>query len=245
MLQGCLLSPTLFNVFLERIMADALEDHEETISIGGRTITNFLFSHDIDCLAGQEQELVKLVNHLEEASTAYGMKIRAEKTHLMTDSTSGISTDITIDNKKLETVRRFKYLGAILSDEGSKPEVLSRIAQTTAAVTKLKAIWNDKYTAISSKIRLMRALAMSIFLYACETWPITADIERRRQASEMRYFRKLLRISYRDHMTNEEVNARTVNAIGQYGDLLTKVKRRKLEWYRHVTRSHGLAKTIL
>ena len=57
---------------------------------------------------------------------------------MMTNNTNGISTDITIDNKKLETVRSFKYLGAIVADEGSKPEVLSRIAQTTAAVTKLK-----------------------------------------------------------------------------------------------------------
>ena len=182
-------------------MADALEDHEGTVSIGGRTITNLRFADDIDGLAGQEQELAKLVNHLEEASTVYGMQISAEKTQLMTNNTNGIRTDITIDNKKLETVHSFKYLGAIVSDEGSKPEVLSRIAQTTAAVTKLKVIWNDKNIAISSKVRLMRSLAMSIFLYACETWTITADIERRIQALEMRCFRKLLGISYRDHIT--------------------------------------------
>ena len=82
-----------------------------------------------------------------------------------TNNTNSISTDIAIDNKKLETVRSFKYLGAIISDEGSKPEVLSRIAQTTAAVTKLKAIWNDRNIAISSKIRLMRSLAMSIYVH--------------------------------------------------------------------------------
>ena len=82
--------------------------------------------------------------------------------------------DITTDNKKLETTHRFIYLGAIVSDEGSKPEVLSRIAQTTAAVTKLKVIWNNKNIAISSNIRLMHSLAMSIFLYACETWTIPA-----------------------------------------------------------------------
>ena len=185
-----------------------------------------------------------MVNHLEEVSTAYGMQIRAEKTQLMTNNTNGISTDITIDNKKLENVRSFKYQGAIVSDEGSKPEVLSRTAQITAAVTKLNVIWNDKKIAISSKIRLMRSLAMSIFLYAYETWTITADIERRIQALEMRCFRKLLGISYRDHITNEEVKARIGNTIGPY-ELLTSVKRRKLKWYGHVIRSSGLAKTIL
>ena len=93
---------------------------------------------------------------------------------MMTNNTNGIITDITIDTKILETVRIFKYLGAIVLDEGSKPEVLSRITQTTAAVTKLKVIWKDKNIAISSKIRLMNSLAMSIFLYACETRTITA-----------------------------------------------------------------------
>ena len=144
------------------------------------------------------------------------MQISAEKTQLMTNNTSGISSDITIDNKKLETVRSRKYLGARVSNEGSKPEILSGIAQTTAAVTKLKVIRNDKSIAISSKIRLMRSLAMSIFLYACETRTITADIERRIQALEMRCFHKLHNISYRDHITNEEVKVRIGNAIGPY-----------------------------
>ena len=89
------------------------------------------------------------------------------------------------------------------------------------------------------------SVAMSIFLYACETWTITADIERRIQTLEMRCFRKLLGISYTDHITNEEVKARIGNAIGPHEDLLTSVKRRKLKWYGHVTRSSGLAKTIL
>ena len=68
--QGCLLSPTLFNIVLERIMAHSFEDHERTVSIGDRTITNLRFADDIDGLARQEQELVKLVNHPAEASTA-------------------------------------------------------------------------------------------------------------------------------------------------------------------------------
>ena len=54
-LQGCLLSPTLFNIFLQRIMTDALEDHEGAVSIGGRTITNHRFAADIDGLAGEEE----------------------------------------------------------------------------------------------------------------------------------------------------------------------------------------------
>ena len=115
-----------------------------------------------------------------------GMQFSAEKTQLMTNNANDISTDITIDNKKLETVHSFKYLGAIVSDEGSNPEVFSRKAQTTAAVIKLTVIWNDKNIANGSKIRLMHSLVMSIFLYARGTWAITADIEKGIQAMESR-----------------------------------------------------------
>ena len=65
-------------------MTDALEYHEGTVSIGGRTITNFHFADDIDGSAGEEEELAKFVERLEKASTAYGMEISAEKTKLMT-----------------------------------------------------------------------------------------------------------------------------------------------------------------
>ena len=92
--QGCLLSPTLFNMFLERIVTDALEDHEGTVSIGGRTITNLRFADDIDGLTGEEEELANLVERLDKASIAYGMEISAEKTKLMTNNTSGINTEI-------------------------------------------------------------------------------------------------------------------------------------------------------
>ena len=62
---------------------------------------------------------------------------------------------------------------------------------------------------------------------------------------EMRCYRKILRISYRDHVTNEEVHAMIQQAIGPHEDILTIVKRRKLQWYGHVCRSSGLAKTIM
>ena len=85
-------------------MTDALEDHEGTVSIGGRTITNLRFADDIDDLAGEEEELANLAEHLDKASTAYGMEISAEKTKLMTKNTSGINTEIKVNGQRLETV---------------------------------------------------------------------------------------------------------------------------------------------
>ena len=110
--QGCLLSLTHFNIFLERIMTDALEDHEGTVSNGGRTITNLRFADDIDCLAGEEEELANLVERRDKTSTAYGMETSAEKNKLMTNNTSCINTEIKVNRQKLETVTSFKYLGS-------------------------------------------------------------------------------------------------------------------------------------
>ena len=143
------------------------------------------------------------------------------------------------------SVTSFKYLGAVVSDDGSKPEVLSRIAQATAALTKLKPIWRDNKISLGSKVKLMHSLVISIFLYACESWTLAEELEKRMQAFEMRCYRRLLNISYKDHVTNEEVRRKIQAAIGEYDELLTLVKKRKLRWFGHVSRSSGLAKTIL
>ena len=88
----------------------------------------------------------------------------------------------------------------------------------------------------------MRSLVTSTFLYACESWTLTAELQRRIQAMEMRCYCKILRISYKDHVTNEEVRSKIQQAIGPHENLLTIVKRRR---YGHVSSSSGLAKTIL
>ena len=173
------------------------------------------------------------------------MEISAEKTKLMTNTTSGINTEIKVNGQKLDTVTSFKYQGSVITDEGPKPQILSRIAQATAALTRLKPVWIDKSIFLSSKIRLMRSLVTSIFLYACELWTLKSQLQRGVQAMEMRCYRKTLRISYKDHVTDEEVRVKIQQAIGPHEDLLTIVKRRKLQWYGHVSFSSGLAKTIL
>ena len=85
-----------FNIFLERIITHTLEDHEGTVNIGGRTITNLCYADYIDGLIGEEEEVAKLVEHLDKASTAYGMEINAKKTKLMTNNTSGINREMIV-----------------------------------------------------------------------------------------------------------------------------------------------------
>ena len=89
------------------------------------------------------------------------MEISAEKTKLMMNNISGINTEIKVNGQILETVTSFKSLGSVITDEGSKPEIFSGIAQTTAALTRVKPVWNDRSISLSSKIRLIRSFVTS------------------------------------------------------------------------------------
>ena len=98
-----------------------------------------------------------------------------------------------------------------------------------------KRIWRDNNISLGSKV---------IFLYACESWTLTAELEKRKQTFETRCYRRPLNIAYKDHVTNEEVHRKIQAAIGEYEEL-TLVKKQKLRSFGHVSTSSGLAKTIL
>ena len=187
-----------------------MDDHEGSVSIGGRLITNFRFADAIVINAEAEEEAGVLVYRLDTTTTRYKMEIGPDKTKVMTNNPNGFQREIKVKGQRLE-VENFLYLGAIISNEGSKPEILSRIAQTTAALSRQKIVWRDKNISLASKVKLMRTLILSTILYACESWTLTAEIERRIPVLEMRCYRRLLNISYKDHVTNEEVRNRIQN----------------------------------
>ena len=173
------------------------------------------------------------------------MEISTEKTKLMTNSANSIKRETKVTGQKLGSVTSFKYLEAVVSDNGSKSEILSRIAQATAAFTKPNPIWRDNNISLGSKVKLMHSLVISIFLYPCESWTLTAELEKRTKSSEMRCYQRLSNTLYKDHITKEEVCKKIHAAVGEYNELLAFVKKRKLRWFDHVSRSSGLAKTIL
>ena len=141
---------TLFNIFLEKTICEALDGHEGSVSIGGRLITNFRFADDIVVNAEEEEEEAGvLIDRLDTTTTRYKMAIGLDRTKVMTNNPNGFQREI--------------------SNDGSKPEILSRIAQTTAALSRLKIIWRDKNIWIASTVKLLRTLILSTFLYACES----------------------------------------------------------------------------
>ena len=94
--QGCLLSPTFFIIFLERIICEALDEHEGSVSIRGRVITGFRFADDIVVNAEEEEEVGVLDDWLDRTTTRYNMEIGPDKTKVMTNNPNGFQREIKI-----------------------------------------------------------------------------------------------------------------------------------------------------
>ena len=111
-------------------------------------------------------------------------------------------------------------------------------------MARLTKIWKSNIS-FSTKYKLFKSLVLSILLYGCETWTLLADTEKRIKAFETKCLRKLLRISYREHKTNDYVRSKVMSYVGPQEPLLSTVKRRKLAWFGHVNRHDSLCKTIM
>ena len=139
--QGCILSPALFNLFLDRIMQETLHNHTTKISISGRPICNLCFADNINFMAGSNSELQELTNKLVATASAYGIEITTVKSKIMVNSTNNTSVSINMDGKKLEEVSSFKYLGATLTkDSTCKTEIHTWIATATAVMARLTMV---------------------------------------------------------------------------------------------------------
>jgi len=207
-------------------MMEALDGFEGSVSIGGRTVTNLRFADDIDLVAGQAEELSTLTTRLEESAKRLGMQISAEKSKVMRMG-SNEELDVSIGSEKLETVTQFKYLGATITEDArSVQEIKTRIAIATSSLAKLKPIWRDKNISMKSRMCLLRALVTSVFLYGCETWTLTAEMEKRINAFEMNCMRRLLQVHYTSHTSNKQIRELMLSYIGELDHLLTIVKRR-------------------
>eukprot|EP00794_Sanderia_malayensis_P019589 gene19589-biopygen14545 len=217
--QGCILSPTLFNLFLERIMIEAMEDLDDFgISCGGIRITNLRFADDIDLVGKDESEIQELTNRLHNTSQRFGMEISKEESKIMVtgNGDDNIRLDINIDGEKLVQVTRFKYLGSTVTEKGtSEEEIRIRIGVATSAMTRLDTVWNLKGVSLKSRIKITKAIAWATLLYGCESWTISQKSMDKLKTIEMKCCRKMLKITWREKKTNEFVWRKVMEVLGE------------------------------
>ena len=106
--KGCLLSPILFHLLLEKIMQETFHDHHISISTGGRPIATYNLPTTSILQAAAMVNFKHLTNRLVDTAAAYGMEVSTEKSKIMTNSTNNVSADIRMNGQKLEEVTRYK-----------------------------------------------------------------------------------------------------------------------------------------
>ena len=113
------------------------------------------------------------------------------------------------------------------------------------AMARLNRIWRRNTISSANKFKLYKSLVTSILLSGCETWTLLADSEKKDPGFKTKCMRKLLRVSYLEHKTNDWVRSKINFLVGPQEPLLATVKGRKLAWFGHVTRVDSLSKAIL
>jgi exonuclease III len=235
--QGCVLSPDLFNLFLEHVLGGALEAHNGGALMNGRRVSNLRFADDIDLMGETTLEAQEILDTVHTASRRHGLEISKEKTKVLLVAKETREIAINIDNQKLEQVSHFKYLGTEVTEQNSSTtDIRCRIAQALAAVSNLRVIWRNRAISLKTKLRLLDCLVIPTALYGCEAWTMTKADTNRLRAFGMKCLRTVLGITWRDHITNQEITSRTSRAEGYIVNI---VQSRQHTWLGHVLRMDG------
>ena len=240
--QGCILSPSLFNLYSESIFCKANLEDFEGFKIAGRNITNLRYADDTTLLAETEEELRRLTNRIKETSERFGLKLNIKKTKIMTNQ--GMVEFKLHDRVIIEVVDHFDFLGSRIDVNWScQSEVRKRLALGRKAVVSLKRLWKDSDLTLSTKRMLMETLVFPIVMYACESWTLLKYDLKKIDSFEMWCWRRMLRVPWTARRTNKSI----LEEVKPEFPLQALIIRQKLRYFGHVMRTvdDSMEKTIM
>ena len=254
--QGCVLAPVLFNLFFTCVLRQAARDLEEGVYIryrydgsifdlrrlAARTktlsslIREALFADDCALMAHKADDLQLMLNKFAEASKQFGLTISLGKTEVLVQPAPGSDTPkpaIVIDDTELKTVDSFKYLGSVISSDGSlDSEIAARISKASQALGRLRnRVLNHHNVTLSTKLKVYNAVVLTSLLYGCEAWTVYQRHLKQLEKFHQRALRSILGIKWQDKVTNVEVLERA-NSVSIEVTLL----KSRLRWSGHVIR---------
>jgi len=241
--QGCVASPDLFNLFSETILR-RLDEVSEGLLVNGVRINNIRYADDTVIIADSEEGLQNLLNILNDKSEEYGMSINCKKTKCMVFSKAKISPKclLKMGDETIEQVEAFNYLGSVVTcDTRCRNEIRRRLTLAKAAFNQLRSIFADRKMSTTIKIRLLKTYVWSVLLYGCESWTFTAETRKNVEAAEMWFYRRILRVSYMDRVTNDTVLER----VHQKRQLLKIIEKRQMQFLGHSIRKGELEELSL
>ena len=229
--QGDVLSPLLFNILLDFILRknDTIECGIEWT--GGKRLRDLDYADDICLLASDIEEMQMMVDTIVMEGEKIGLKINTAKTEVMKIRTQDTRC-VSIGSSNLKEVNNFIYLGSRMSNDGDiRAEINIRIGKSSCAFNYLKNVWKEDRISLATKLKLFNAIVISVLLYGCESWKGLKESEERVRRFESNCLRRILKIRWYDHVSEEELRRRT----GQQS-VVEKIKLARWKWYGHVLR---------
>ena len=266
--QGCVLAPVLFNLFFTCVLNHALGDLDRGIYIKyrldgslfdlrrlnaktrtvERLVIDALFADDCALMAHTEVDLQFIVSKFAEASQLFGLTISLGKTEVLYQPSPGPTVQppptITIGDTTLKTVEHFKYLGSVISSDGSLDrEISARISKASQALGRLRTrVMTHKSIKLDTKIKVYKAVVLTSLLYGCESWTLYRKHTKQLERFHTRSLRAIMGIKWQDRVTNLEVLDR-----GGLLSIEAMILKAQLRWTGHVIRMepHRLPRQLL
>jgi len=249
--QGCVISPLLFNIYLNHILKRAERELQakglqfafhigrklgpsRDHSPGTLSLWGTLYADDIALLATSKGNLQEMLTKIDIEFRRYGMTISAEKTKVMTcGDKQPDALNIKIGDEKLEEVQSFKYVGGLITADGEmKEEIEQRMKAASTAFGGLRAkLFNDKKMAKKVKIRVYESLILAILLYGSETWNVRTEEAKKLETFHMNCLRCIAGKSKHEKIRNAIIR-KSLNQL----TIQSMMRRRRLRWLGHVRR---------
>ena len=231
--EGCILSPFLVLIIIDFIMAKAMDDANFGIEWCQMRLADMDFAYDISAISHTLAGIQEITNTIETFGAKIGLRINCEKTKAMKIGPEQHPPNLIMQHN-VDYVETFPYHGSYMSSDGdSGPDVRARIGKAASIFQRLRPIWSSTTTNLNAKLRLYTATVIPTAMYVCETWKRTAMIAYRLDVFHRRCLRAILGITWREHVTNEEVMRRAGMERLQY---IVTTRRRKMAG--HVLRLH-------
>ena len=230
--QGCSLSPTLYNIYMD----DAIRRWKQQAPLGIKIaqesyLNTILYADDQVIIQSSEDDLQKSVFLLKNIGKEYNMKISTRKTKVMAFAGKDpVRSKIVLDNRILEQVSHFTYLGCDVSYEKDK-EILRRVSRFQTVCGFINRTFRRRVRK-DTQARLYDVMAVPLLLYGCESWVLRSAQLRKVEAAEMRFLRGMRGCSLRDHIRSSDIR----RELGREETILEKMYRYRSKWVDHVER---------
>ena len=205
--QGCVMSPWLFNVYMDRIVREAKERFSGGVKLEESDVQFLLFADDLILVAEREEDVENNLNILDEVMAKWSMKVNWGKTKALVVKRGGGSCNVSVKGEMVEEVKVMKYLGALFNEEGTcEDEIESRIGATGRTIGALRQEVVDlRELSKTTKLRVYNAIVKPTLLYGSETWTLQKRHINKLQAVEMRYLRKVEGVTRMDKVRSDDI----------------------------------------